>query len=81
MIAVALGVPLNSELPPIYVQEATENAHDQISGWLSGYTHGVALDRSVYFSNQGEVIAGGVILQSSISAGPSVLSSLLMFQP
>lgn len=31
MIAVALGVPLNSELPPIYVQEATENAHDQIS--------------------------------------------------
>ena len=31
MIAVALGVPLNSELPPIYIQEATESAHAQIS--------------------------------------------------
>ena len=31
MIAVALGVPLHSELPPIYIQEATEDAQRQIS--------------------------------------------------
>ena len=36
MIAVALGVPLNSELPPIYVQEATDNSWDQISECDSG---------------------------------------------
>ena len=33
MIAVALGVPLHSELPPIYIQEATEDAQRQISEW------------------------------------------------
>ena len=31
MIAVALGVPLNSALPPIYVQEPTDDSWEQIS--------------------------------------------------
>jgi hypothetical protein len=31
MVAVALGVGLKNELPPIYVQEPTENAWEQIS--------------------------------------------------
>ena len=31
MIAVALGVGLRDELPPIYVQEPSKNAWDQIS--------------------------------------------------
>ncbi len=31
MIAVALGVKANTELPPVYIQAPTDNAHQQIS--------------------------------------------------
>jgi hypothetical protein len=31
MIAVTLGVKVNDELPPVYIQEATDNAWEQIS--------------------------------------------------
>lgn len=34
MMAVALGVGLEDPLPPLLVQEATVNVHDQISEWL-----------------------------------------------
>ncbi|GAX80047.1 hypothetical protein CEUSTIGMA_g7486.t1 [Chlamydomonas eustigma] len=36
MIAVTLGVKVNDELPPVYIQEATESAWEQITSQLEG---------------------------------------------
>jgi hypothetical protein len=38
MMSVALGVGLEDFLPPLYVQEATVNVHDQISESTLHYT-------------------------------------------
>ncbi len=40
MVAVALGVGLDEDLPPMYVQEARERAHDQISEYSWGAGQG-----------------------------------------
>jgi len=40
MIAVALGVGLQEELPPVLIQEPTENAHTQITQQLEGLDRG-----------------------------------------
>lgn len=43
MVAVALGVGVEDELPPVFIQEATDNAHQQITAQLEG------LDRDTWY--------------------------------